>query len=223
VRLPIALRPVSVAAPAEVAGSGVASSTPVAIRAGFTGQLSVGVTGLVPAQSHAFRTENPNNGFDDEQLYCVAVTDGSRAARFDLDAADDDADMDLFVYRAGDDVCSEENLVALAGQSASASADERVTLLDPEPGHYLVEVDPFSPSPGKSSVDWRFDFYDVNPAVEVGELAADPNPVPVTNNEPATYQAVWSGLLPDQRYLGMFSYDGALTPTFLTVDTAVTP
>ena len=223
VRLPIALRPVSVAAPAEVAGSGVASSAPVGIRAGFTGQLSVGVTGLVPAQSHAFRTENPNNGFDDEQLYCVAVTDGSRAARFDLDAADDDADMDLFVYRAGDDVCSEENLVAPAGQSASASADERVTLLDPEPGHYLVEVDPFSPSPGKSSVDWRFDFYDVNPAAEVGELAADPNPVPVTNNEPATYQAVWSGLLPDQRYLGMFSYDGALTPTFLTVDTAVTP
>jgi hypothetical protein len=219
VRLPIALRPVSVAAPAEVSGSGVASSTPVEIKAGFTGDLQVGVTGLVPAQSESFTTQNPNNGYDDEQLYCVEVTEGSKAARFDLDAADDDADMDLFVYLAGDDVCSDANLVALAGQSATSAADERVTLLDPAPGHYLVEVDPFAPSPGKSSLDWRFDFYDVNPALEVGELAANPNPVPVQNNQATTYDAVWSGLVPDQRYLGMFEYDGALAPTFLTVDT----
>ena len=178
------------------------------------------MTGPVQAESHSFTTPNPNQGFDDEQFYCVEVTDGAKAARFDLDATDDDADVDLFVYLAGDDTCSEDKLVALVGQSASASADERVTLMDPQAGHYYVEVDPFAPSPGKSSLDWRFDFYDVAPAREVGELSADPNPVPVVSNQQTSFDAVWSGLLPDQRYLGMFEYDGAVSPTFLTVDTS---
>ncbi len=219
VRLPIALRPVSVAAPAEVAGSGTDSSAPIDVTAGFTGDLAVGVTGLAQAQTETFTTEDPNQGYDDEQFYCVEVSDGAKAARFDLDAADDDADMDLFVYLAGDDTCSEENLVSFAGQSASASADERVTLVDPEPGHYLVEVDPFAPAPGKTTLDWRFDFYDLAPSHELGGLAADPNPVPVVNNQPTSYDAVWSGLEPGSRYLGLFEYDGALAPTFLTVDT----
>jgi subtilisin family serine protease len=223
VRLPIALRPVSVAAPAEVAGSGLSGSAPVDLKAGFTGELQVGVTGLVQAQSETLTTDAPNQGYDDEHLSCVEVTAGAKAARFDLDAADDDADMDLFVYLAGDATCSDANLVALAGQSASASADERVTLLDPEPGHYLVEVDPYAAAPGKSSLDWRFDFYDLAPALEVGGLTASPNPVAVQVNRPATFDAVWSGLVPDQRYLGMFDYDGAVAPTFLTVDTSATP
>jgi subtilisin family serine protease len=223
VRLPIALRPVSVAAPQEVSGTGTDGSAPVEVTAGFTGELEIGVTGLVQARTETFTTQNPNQGYDDEQFYCVQVSKGAKAARFDLDAADDEADMDLFVYLAGDDTCSEENLVAFAGQSASASGDERVTLLDPEPGHYLVEVDPFSPAPGKSTLDWRFDFYDLAPSQEVGDLAADPNPLPVVDNRPTSYDAVWSGLTAGSRYLGLFEYDGSLAPTFLTVDTGAGP
>ena len=218
VRLPITLRPVSVAAPAEVSGEGATGSTAVDIRAGFTGNLDVAVTGLTQAQSDSQTTVGPNNSADDEAYYCVEVTEGSKAARFDLDAADDDADMDLYVYEAADSGCTE--LVAFSGQSASSSADERVTLLDPAPGYYFVVVDPFSASPGQPSLDWRFDFYDVNPATQVGGLAADPNPVPVVNNQETSFDATWSGLEADSRYLGMFDYDGALSPTFLTVDTA---
>ena len=64
-------------------------------------------------------------------------------------------------------------------------------------------------APGKSSLDWRFDFYNLDPALAVGGLAADPNPVPVQVNQPTNFDAVWSGLVPDQRYLGEFEYDGA--------------
>jgi hypothetical protein len=221
VRLPITLRPVSVAAPGEVSGEGVAGSTAVDIRAGFTGNLDVAVAGLAEAESDSQTTVGPNNSADDEAYYCVEVTDGSKAARFDLDAADDDADMDLYVYQAADSACAD--LVAFSGQSATGSADEQVTLLDPAPGYYFVVVDPFAASPGQSSLDWRFDFYDVNPATQVGGLAADPNPVPVVNNQETSFDATWSGLEEDNRYLGMFDYDGALSPTFLTVDTSATP
>lgn len=221
VRLPIALRPVSVAAPAEVAGSGIAGSTEVPITPAFTGDLAIEVTGLVEADSDSQTSTGVTEDETDATFYCVEVTEGSKAARFDLDAEDDDADMDLFVYQAADTQCQE--LVAVAGQSASESADERVTLLDPAPGFYLVEVDPFAASPGEQTLRWRFDYFDVSPTLEVGQLTADPNPVPVVNGQSRTYDAVWSGLASQRRYLGAFGYDGALAPTFLTVDTSVTP
>jgi hypothetical protein len=57
----------------------------------------------------------------------------------------------------------------------------------------------------------------------VGDLAADPNPLPVVDNRPTSYDAVWSGLTAGSRYLGLFEYDGSLAPTFLTVDTGAGP
>jgi hypothetical protein len=222
VRLPITLRPVSVAAPAEVSGEGVTGSTAVDVRAGFTGNLDVAVTGLNKAVSRSETATGVVTTDEDEVYECVEVAEGSKAARFDLDAINDGpgADMDLYVYLAGDDACALDNLVAFVGQSATGSADERVTALDLEAGHYLVVVDPFTTANGEDHIDWRLDFYDVNPATQVGGLAADPNPVPVVNNQETSFDATWSGLDADSRYLGMFDYDGALSPTFLTVDTA---
>lgn len=222
VRLPITLRPVSVAAPSEVTGDGVAGSSEVDIRAGFTGNLDVAVTGLNKAVSHSETATGVTPTDADEVYQCVEVKEGSKAARFDLDAINDGpgADMDLYVYLAGDATCTLDNLVAFVGQSATGSADERVTVLDPDAGHYLVVVDPFTTADGEDHIDWRLDSYDVNPASQVGNLAADPNPVPVVNNQETSYDATWSGLETDNRYLGMFEYDGALSPTFLTVVTA---
>jgi hypothetical protein len=220
-RLPIAVRPVSVTAPTEVQGTGVTGAVDVPIKAGFTGNLPVQVNGLAKAQSYAGSSSSITTSPDDAQFFCVQVQAGSRLARFHLDAANDAADMDLFVYSAEDAAC--EVLTDVVGESATGSADEQVTLDEPAPGYYLVEVDPFSAAPGEPTLAWRLDFYDVNPAATAGGFQAVPNPVPVVENQPTTFQARWSGLEPNARYLGVLGYEGALAPTVVAVDTTVTP
>ena len=208
VRLPVALRPVAVSAPAEVTGTGAPGSADVAITAGFTGSLVVEPSGLAKATSNS--GDLAVGAVYDDAFEIAADT---KFARFDLDAIDDRADLDLYVYRLN----AAGVPVALAGQSATGSADERVTLVNPMAGKYLVEVDGYSAAPGGSSIAYRYDRYLVTPATTLGDLAADPNPVPVTQGQPTTFRAVWSAL-ETGRYLGALEYAGALAPTFVTVD-----
>ena len=70
----------------------------------------------------------------------MTIGDGTKVARFDLDAVNDAADLDLFVYRLND----AGTPVAVAGQSATGSADEQVTLTNPAKGKYLVSIDGFA-------------------------------------------------------------------------------
>ncbi len=80
----------------------------------------------------------------DTDVYHVAVPAGTKAARFSLDSADDTADLDLFVYLGGD----------LVDLSASGSADEQVTLLNPAEGTYDVYVNGFA-TPGAATSSYR--------------------------------------------------------------------
>ena len=107
----------------------------------------------------------------------------------------------------------------IVGVSATSAADEQVTLLDPEPGFYLVEVDPFSPAPGEPTPSWQLDFYDVGPANQAGAFRAVPNPVPVQEARTTSFDAAWTGLEANARYLGVLEYAGALSPTFVSVTT----
>jgi hypothetical protein len=217
VRIPVALRPVSVKAPAVVSGAGTTGSVDVPITAGFTGSLAVRPTGLAKSDPMVgTATPNPDTGAADDITKCVTVTPGTKLARFDLDSVQNDADMDLYIF-AADDSCNPGPLV---GESATSSADESVSLQDPAPGKYVIDIDPFTPPPGGTTVDYRLDYYDVDAAATLGNLAANPNPVPVQNTAQTSYAATWSGLDPDSRYLGYFEYDGALTPTYLYVDTS---
>jgi hypothetical protein len=210
VKLPVALRPVSVKAPASVEGSGVSGSITVPITAGFTGTLPIAVTGLAKADSVASSV-----AAGDAELQCVTVTDGTKLARFDVDAADNSADLDMFVYAS--DTCDPATAFALAGQSATGSADESVTLTAPDPGTYLVEVDGFSAGTAGSPMDYRFDFYDVDASATLGGLTATPNPVPVVNQQETSFDVTWTGLDPAGHYLGILEYEGALAPTYVFV------
>jgi subtilisin family serine protease len=218
VRMPVALRPVSVDAPSSVAGSGTDGSVEVAVTAGFTGDLDVTPTGLAPAT-----TEEGTVAVSAIDLLpttgdgCFDVSETSKALQVTLDSAEDDADLDLFVIRANADCTVLEEIV---GQSATGSADESVLLEDPEPGNYVFAVDGFAD--GASADDamaYRLDWYDVNEENQVGNFHAEPDPVPVTENEETTFDAVWEGLDPDSRYLGIIEYEGALSPTYVAVDT----
>lgn len=210
VRMPVALRPVSVAAPAEVSGSGAAGSVDVTVGAGFTGDLEVSQAGFAEGT-----VQSGNLAPGDTLEYVVDVVAGTSFARFDLDAGNDEADLDLYVYRMN---AAGTALVAVAGQSATGSADERVDLLAPAPGKYYVVAEGYANAAGESTTAFTQTDYLVTDATTLGAMTVTPNPVPVTQGEESTFQVSWSGLDAAKPYLGWVGYDGALAPTIISVN-----
>ena len=212
VRIPVVLRPVSVRAPKNVEGTGTDGSAEVEITAGFTGLLDVVESGLAKADT---AEDTVDQG--DQHYYCVETSDTTKALRVDLDSLQDDADLDLYGYVMESD-CNSDAIDYLA-ISATGSADESFTVAEPGAGSFVIEVDGFAAAEGRTDIDYVLDIYDVRTDSGVGNFHADPNPVPVVAGEPTTFDAVWSGLDPDARYLGVFEYEGALSPTYVRVDT----
>ena len=210
VRSPIALQPVAVSAPTDLRAPFAASgSAAYDVTPGYSGTLDTtlhGLVGVIPEEGAVttgpFDIDAPVPDTDTHQ-YTVTVSAGTVAARFDLDALDDSADLDLFVYRDG-------NLVDL---SASGAADEQITLRSPEEGTYAVYVNGFA-TPGGSTT-YRL----ANFVVEAADLPNShvTSPVPVTTGTPVTLTASWDGLESTRRWLGVISYSGASTVTFLSV------
>jgi subtilisin family serine protease len=213
VRSTIALEPVTVSAPSEVhADASASGSETFEIVQGSMEPLAMSVSGLVgvtPISDSVVTGEfdiNAPVADADTKVYHVDVAAGTKAARFSLDAADDTADLDLFVYLDGDFV----------DLSASGAADEQVTLLDPAEGTYDVYVNGFA-TPGGSTAYGLANFV-VSPA-DAGNLTLSPNPVPppATLGDPATITGTWTGLDVAKRYFGVISYAGSDTVTFFSI------
>lgn len=211
-RIPVALRPVSVAAPLAVEGTGTDGSVTVPITPAETGVLEVGTQGLAKADSTEASVAEGDSVLSD----CIEVPEGVDLARFDLDAADDTSDLDLFVYVA--ESCDPSTIYDYAGQSATGSADERVDVVAPPAGAYFYEVDGFAAGEAGSPIDFRMDVYQLG-ADGAGDLTVTPNPVPTVAQQETSFDVSWTGLDPESRYLGLLTYEGALAPTVLTVDT----
>jgi hypothetical protein len=210
VRSPIALQPVAVSAPGEVTAAASASgSSNFKVTPGFTGTLDTAVAGLVgvtPVADSvtvgAFDSAAPVADAD-TKVYHVIVPAGTKAARFSLDAGDNTADLDLYVYRGG----------VLRALSASSSADEQATLIAPAAGIYDVYVNGYG-TPGGSTAYTISNF--VVPGADAGNLTVTNN-VAVTIGVPMTLTASWSGLDPAKRWLGMVSYAGTSDVTLVSV------
>jgi hypothetical protein len=200
-----------VAAPAEIHSTDVPSgSKQFSVTPGFTGTLTMNVSGLVgvtpvldSVTTGAFDIDNPVADADTD-VYHVTVAAGTVVARFSLDSADDTADLDLFVYKDGD----------LVDLSASGAADEQVTLFAPAAGTYDVYVNGFT-TPGGSTSYGLSNF--VVPATNVGNMTVTPNPVAVTIATPVTLTASWTGLDATKRWLGVISYVGADQVTLVSI------
>jgi hypothetical protein len=212
VRIPLALRPVSVAAPADVAGStnNGSGSVDVTVTSGRDGVVDIKKAGLVPGEV-ASGTLVPGQ----EVEYVVEVPAGSSFARFDLDASNDAADLDLVVYQLTPDGTT----LVDSFVSATGSADERVDILDPDEGMYVAYASGYANAPGETTSAYRQSNFVVGPAAGwVGALGVLPNPLPVSRGEEATFTASWTGLDDGARYLGWVGYEGALQPTIITVN-----
>ncbi|WP_246210636.1 S8 family serine peptidase [Nocardioides piscis] len=211
VRSPVALQPVAVSSPDEVHGDASASgSKQFDVVPGFTGELTSTVDGLVGVTPEAGSVTTGE--FDiaapvvdaDTKKYTVTVPADASAARFSLDAVDDTADLDLFVYKGGD----------LVDLSASGAADEQVTMLSPSAGTYDVYVNGFA-TPGGATSYGLANF--VVPAASAGNATITPNPAPVTVGQPTTLTASWSGLDPAKRWFGVIRFADAEAVTFFSV------
>ena len=213
VRLPVALRPVSVKAPTSVTGTGVDGSTEVPITGGFTGDLQVSTAGLVKGQ-----TSEGSLAVGAYTLECVTIGEGNDLAQFDLVAPDQTSDLDMYVYAAAS--CDPSTIFAVAGEAATPSPGETFSLEGAPAGTYIVEVDAFAAGDQGAPVPWSLRVYDLGGSPSVGNLAVDPNPVPVTTGADTSFDVTWSGLDADAHYFGLLGYDGAPNSTFVYVDTA---
>lgn len=131
------------------------------------------------------------------------ATRPTKVARFSLDAGDDTADLDLFVYRGN----------TLVARSASGAADEQVTLMEPTAATYDVYVNGFA-TPGGSTAYAISNF--VVPDTDVGNLTVTDN-VAVSSALPVTLTASWTGLDPTKRWLAVISYATATDVTLFSV------
>ena len=213
VRLPVALRPVSVQAPTAVDGTGVEGSLDVPITGGFNGDLQVSSAGLVKGQ-----VAEGALPVGDYALECVTIGAGNDLAQFDLVAPDPTSDLDMFVYAATS--CDPSTITAVAGEVATPSPGETFSLEGAPAGTYIVEVDAFAAGDQGAPVPYSLRVYDLGGSPSVGDLTVDPNPVPVTTGGETSFEVSWSGLDPDAHYFGLLGYDGAPNSTFVYVDTA---
>ncbi|WP_136053674.1 S8 family serine peptidase [Microbacterium sp. K24] len=220
VRSPIALFPVTADAPAEVSGAGVDGSTTVEVIPGVTGDLPLTLSGLTPFELLA-DPDNPVEGHSGDEnsgdankdvAWIVDVPEGTTLSRFDLDSSDDEgSDLDLTVYRV---VSADDLQYYQRWQSATGSADERVTIPAPTPGTYLVVANIYSTT---GPMTWDMSYANVLPGGE-GAFTATPNPLPVVRGVKTSYQLGWTGLTAGTRYLGMVQYGDSAVRTIVTVD-----
>lgn len=221
VRSPIAVFPVTADAPAEVDGTGVDGSTVVEITPGLNGSLPLNLAGFTPFElltdpAHPVDGHSGDEGSGDankDVSWVVDVPEGTTLTRFDLDSSDDEgSDLDLTVYRVvgPDDLRYYEQW-----QSATASADEQVTLAAPTAGTYLVVANVYSTT---APMTWDMTYANVAPGGE-GSLTATPNPLAVEQGVATSYELGWTGLAAGAKYLGVVQYGDSAVRTIVSVDT----
>lgn len=219
VRSPLAVQPVTAEAPASVAGEGITSSTDVSFISGVTGELELNLSGLAPLElleapnAPEGHSGNEESGDANGNIsWITEIEEGTRLGQWTLDSSDDEgSDLDLFVYH----VVSPTDLRYYdVWQSATGSADEQVTLDNPEAGTYMIIANMYATT---GPMTWDLTQAIVTPEGE-GDFTATPNPVPVTQGEEASYTVSWSGLTADTSYLGVVQYGDSAVRTLVSVD-----
>lgn len=219
VRSPLAVFPVTAAAPSEVTASGAAGSATVEVTPGIDGELPLNLAGLTPFTMLA-DPDNPVEGHSGNEqsgdenkdvAWVIEVPEGAQLSRFDLDSSDDaGSDLDLSVYHV---VSPSDLRYYQRWQSATGSADEQVTIPTPTAGTYVVVANIYSTS---APMTWDMTYATVLEGGE-GSFTATPNPPAATRGVPTSYDLSWTGLAPN-RYLGLVRYGDSAVRTVVTVD-----
>ena len=186
VRSPLVIRPVALQMPTEVKGSGANGSTTFTAKAGYTGRLDAKVNGLV-----ADEVRTATVPLRETTTATFTVPAGMRAIRFATYDADYSAgtDLDIAVLKGGEEIAT----------SAGATAEEQVTLTDPEAGDYQVVVTNYAGSGAQTVKTHGF----VVDATDHGNLTVSPNGGEVKTGQSGPITLTWKGLDTAHRYLGV--------------------
>ncbi|WP_445442556.1 S8 family serine peptidase [Clavibacter sp. km1a] len=222
VRSPIAVNPVSIAAPAEVRGEGTDGSVDVTVTPGTTGPIDLTAEGLAagrtfPDPDDAASPFTGSGAAKEDFQYRTTVPAGQLATRIDLDADDDAADLDLSVFRLEGGEPVEQF------DSATASADESVTIETPVAGDYVIQASIFSIPKGQRTEEFMVTQFDLSTTTDEGAFTVTPDPIAATQSRPTTYTASWSGLAPETAYLGRVAYAGSGATTYVRVESGAAP
>ena len=214
---PLVIKPVAIAAPAEIAGTGEIGTAMFNVTFGYTGDYTAGAHGLEPAlMTDGNVLDDPDDSFipvgPGTTLHFITVPAGSAYARFSLfdDYTDGDDDLDLYVYYPNG---------AAAGSSGSGTSAEQVDVANPPAGDYYVFVH-----------GWGTDGPDANYTLFSWAIPATPGstnmiltaPTEATLGVTSLITVDWFGLDTGTKYLGAVSHSDSsevLGLTLVAVDT----
>lgn len=229
---PIAARPVTLRAPAELFFRGRQGTATLPAAFGYSGGYGATVHGLrqptldgngqVPTgyvdddatNEFSFRLDNGVAGHSftvpPNQIYL-------RVALFDeyTDGADD---LDIYLFFCVNNQCSR------LAESDGVTSDEEINIFQPVPGEYVVlvhgyETDQIAGGPGAnySLFTWSFGNNDI-----VGNMSITA-PATVGNGDRFDFPLQWSTLEPGSRYLGAISHTTPAGLYGLTIVNVTTP
>jgi hypothetical protein len=217
VRIPLVIRPVALATPAEVTSDG--SDVSWQVTPGYNGTLSATVGGLVPATEDPFTVDqDPDQTFDPAdptgtESFDVLVPNGAtfRAGFYEDAITPGDTDLDLYVFRGA----------TFVAQSADGDSNEEVTTRNTTGADatYTVYVHGWSTGSAPQATGTLFTW--VVGAADAGNVTLS-GVGPASTGVSQTHTAAFSGLDPATRYLGEVRYsDGSSTigRTMLSVRT----
>jgi hypothetical protein len=213
VSIPVVIRPVALAAPAQVSGSGDALNYKVTF--GYTGSFTAVAMGLVPATPFTGSVStDPDGSFAPEGgseavSFSVVVPAGTTYARFALFDANvsPGSDVDLYVYRGA----------TLVGSSFGSTSAEEVNLLNPAAGTYTVWVHGYataSPSSAFTLFTWALG------STAAGNMTVGA-PASATLGTTGAINLSFPGLAGGTKYLGSVAYSGVAgmpDPTIVRID-----
>ncbi|GGK73026.1 hypothetical protein Sme01_07390 [Sphaerisporangium melleum] len=205
VRSALAVRPVALEAPAGVTATGGSGRTTLNVLGGDVQDVPLKVTGL----SRGLRVAGSGAAGGPARSHIVQVPAGTAHARFVLDAAGADSDLDLAVYRLNE--YGDRSLVA---EAATPSAGEQIDLDDPQDGLYLVEVSFFA---GTGPLGFTVTSFALQDTGGEGGLTARPSTVSLGIGSATPVTLAWTGLRDGGVYLGRVTYGDTGRATYVTV------
>jgi hypothetical protein len=214
----------AIAAPGELAFTGIAGEARFSLRAGYTGPYTPRAHGLRrPLVVEGFVEQDPAQRFSFREgsgvtRHLIDIPAGAAYARFALrdELTSGEDDLDLYLFYCPGDVCTQ------VGQATGLSSDETVSVPFPAPGRYAALVHGFATDPATGPgadyllLAWSFGLDD-----DVGNLLPL-GPGFVDSGAEAEVEIRWQSLEPDTLYLGGVSHntpEGLQGLTLIGVDT----
>jgi subtilisin family serine protease len=217
VRSPIAVKGAPLAAPSAVTVAGTEGSSSIDVQFGYSGAYTAAAHGfaadageLDTVADDADQTcQCDGTGGPGEVAHPFALS-GSAHLRIaldisDLPGGDPNTDIDLFLKKDG----------AVVAQSTSGGTAEIIDMPFPEDGNYTLWVHGWSVPDGV--VSYMFHRWDVPETPNAGSLVIDSAPGAAVIGTTGTVEFSWSGLDPDQTYLGAISHETGVAPLQLTL------